>query len=80
VAPGAGEHERILSALAAAVETEVSASEPAVKVTAGRAVLSVIVEAPDEARAGVLAYQLAGAACVDGWDLDGASGTQDPAD
>jgi hypothetical protein len=45
-----------------------------VTVTASGVVLSVIVEVPDEARAGVLAYQIAGAACGDGWDLDGASG------
>jgi DNA-binding transcriptional MocR family regulator len=76
---GPGEHERMAAALAAAADAEPSVSEPAVTVTPDRVVFSVIVEAPDQARAGVVAFQLATAAWGDGWDLDGASGTQEPA-
>jgi DNA-binding GntR family transcriptional regulator len=77
--PGPGEQDRLNASLAAAAEAEPSVSEPALTVTSQKVVFSMTVEAPDEARAGVVAYQLAGAACGDGWDLDGASGTQEPA-
>jgi DNA-binding GntR family transcriptional regulator len=77
--PGPGEHERMAAALAAAAGAEPSASESAVTVTEEKAVFRLIVEAPDEARAGLVAYQLAEAACGAGWHLDEASGTQEPA-
>ena len=77
--PGPGEHERMAAALAAAAGAEPSVSESAVTVTEEKAVFSLIVEAPDEARAGLVAYQLAEAACGDRWHLDQASGTQEPA-
>jgi DNA-binding transcriptional regulator YhcF (GntR family) len=79
VQPGPDEYERMAAALAAAVGAEPSASESAVTVTEEKAVFSLVVEAPDEARAGLVAYHLAEAACGDGWHLDQASGTQEPA-
>ena len=77
--PGAGEQDRLNASLAAAAEAEPSVSELALTVTLKNVVFSLIVEAPDEARAGVVAYQIAGAAFGDGWALDEASGRQEPA-
>jgi hypothetical protein len=68
------------AALAAAVGAEPSASEPTLGVTPDQAVFSLIIEAADEARAGMVAYRLARAVCGDAWNLAAASGKQEPAD